>query len=406
MSAFEQRFPVSENGLIVIQGMGDVFIQGWDQSEVLVRTPDEDTALIQSFPDRLTILAQSDVEIFAPRKGKVRLEGANGDASVAGIAGYVEISRVQGDLSVRSCGKVDAGSVHGDAELLQVEGPIVLRRVGGDLMVEARNRVIAEQIGGDATISADALVRVKAGGDIHLRLNSANVEEVNARCGGDLFFSAPPDFGAELDANSGGHTLEIRLPDQTLHLEQGHYSTTLGNARTLLRLSAGGDISIELSAIPSHEQKTSPASLGSEFSEGLDRMGFSPFVEEKIRQKMEHAAQKAEERARRAEERVRRAMERVEQAQQHVEHRRRGWLGIWFGRGEKPAQPSSATAPETPAVPEVPEAPEAPEAASVPYTQVTNEERLLVLKMLQEHKITVEEAEQLLAALDGDLDVE
>ena len=37
-------------------------------------------------------------------------------------------------------------------------------------------------------------------------------------------------------------------------------------------------------------------------------------------------------------------------------------------------------------------------------SNVTNDERMLVLKMVQEHKITVEEAEQLLAELEGKFD--
>jgi hypothetical protein len=37
-------------------------------------------------------------------------------------------------------------------------------------------------------------------------------------------------------------------------------------------------------------------------------------------------------------------------------------------------------------------------------SSVSNDERMLVLKMLQEHKITIEEAEQLLSALEGNLD--
>ncbi len=402
MSAFEQRFPFPANGLIVIQSMGDLRVQGWEQEDVLVRTPNSNTALIQSQSDRLSVLAQSDVEVFAPLQARIRVESANGDAMIEGMAGFVEISRVNGDLALRSCGKVDVGVVNGDAELLQVEGPAGLRRVGGDLLIECRNRVIAEQVGGDATISADGLVRVKSGGDLSIRLLSVDVEEVNARCGGDLSLSAMPDLGAHVDVNSGGHSIVIRLPDQTLHLDQGHYSTTLRSGKALLRLAAGGDVQIELSEVSPQEFGTSRNFAGSKFgfTGEVDLEGLSPQVEEKIRQKMEFATRKAEERARRAEERVRRAMERVEQVQRQAGHRGFGWFGIRFGREEKPVEP------QAPQPPEAPVAPKPEESVSSSFSQVSNEERLLVLKMVQEHKITVEEAEQLLAALDGDLDVD
>ena len=67
--------------------------------------------------------------------------------------------------------------------------------------------------------------------------------------------------------------------------------------------------------------------------------------------------------------------------------------------------------PEAPAVPEVPTVPAQPapapavvdvEAAGDSVAgDVTEEERMLVLKMLQEKKITAEEADRLLAALEG-----
>lgn len=402
MSAFEQRFPFPANGLIVIQSTGDLRVQGWEQKEVLVRTPEADAALAQAQSDRLSVLSRSDVEVFAPKQARIRIENTSGDAVIVDMAGYMEISRVSGDLAVQSCSKVDVGIVNGDAELLQVEGPAGLRRVGGDLLIECRNRVIAEQVGGDATIIADALVRVKSGGDLSIRLLSVEVEEVNARCGGDLSLFALPGLGAQVDVNSGGHSIVMRLPDQTLHLDQGHYSATLGSGKTLLRLSAGGDVQIELGEAVDREVDASRHSMGSKFvSTGVvDMTGFSPQIEEKIRQKMEFATRKAEERARRAEERVRRAMERVEQVQRHAGHRKFNWFGIRSGWEDKPAEPLA---------PQPPEAPEAPETSAFSdrsFSQVSNEERLLVLKMLQEHKITVEEAEQLLAALDGDLDVE
>lgn len=399
MSAFEQRFTFPENGWLVLQSLGDVLIQGVKQPDVLLRIPEEGMAQVQSQTDRLFISAQSDVEIFVPEQAKIRLEGVTGDASVVGVLGYMEIARVNGDLAMRSCDKVDIGVVNGDVELLQVAGPIVLRRAGGDLFVESRNRVVAEQVGGDATIRADGLVRAKAGGDLNIQLISVNVEEVHARCGGDLLITAPSGLGAQLDVNSGGFSITLRLPDQTLNLDQPHYSTTLGNGKTLLRLVAGGDVSVQLGDSILQEQKVPRKSFTADFVGGIEIPDLSPFVEDKIRHKMEHATRKGEERARRAEERVRRAMERVEQAQRQV-HRRNRWFGFWYEAGKNPEDPA------VPKPPEVPKAPEAPETFDTSFSQVTNEERLLVLKMLQEHKITVEEAEQLLAVLDGDLDVE
>ena len=101
------------------------------------------------------------------------------------------------------------------------------------------------------------------------------------------------------------------------------------------------------------------------------------------------------------------AMERVERENRFGEHafgkfdKFLGFFGIGQSSGGHPEPPM----PPNPAMEAQPSAPAA-EVNSAPFggssaSSITNEERMLVLKMLQEHKITVEEAEQLLASLEG-----
>ncbi len=91
-------------------------------------------------------------------------------------------------------------------------------------------------------------------------------------------------------------------------------------------------------------------------------------VGDRVRRKVEQATRRAEERMRRAEEKIRRAESRSQQ-RPHILF---GW------------DPSSRSMPSEPA-----------------GEHVSDEERMTILRMLQEKKITSEEADKLLAALDG-----
>jgi hypothetical protein len=127
----------------------------------------------------------------------------------------------------------------------------------------------------------------------------------------------------------------------------------------------------------------------------------------------ERIQKRAEEAARRAEERVKAAMERVERENRFGEHafgkfdKFLGFFGVGHPSGGHPEPPMPPNPPNSPMEAQPPSP--AAEVKSDPFdisgaSAITNEERMLVLKMLQEHKITVEEAEQLLASLEGQFD--
>ena len=80
---------------------------------------------------------------------------------------------------------------------------------------------------------------------------------------------------------------------------------------------------------------------------------------------------------------MRRAEEKMRSAERRSMH-----MGIKVGR--------FGVAVDRPSMPPVPPAPPRPQAEPV-----TDEERLTILKMLQEKKISIQDAEKLLAALEG-----
>ncbi|GAP05810.1 hypothetical protein ATHL_00651 [Anaerolinea thermolimosa] len=401
MTSAEMHFPVQEGSKLVLRVAGDLYLLGGESSDLVVEGVDARHVHVQQEGNVCTLITDTDCRVTVPWNAGVRVERIGGDGIIAGLAGPAEVSHVGGDLALRQVEKADIAHVGGDLFLAEVGEAVAVRRVGGDLKGEVSGNLSVEMVGGDCVVCVSGGVRLRGGGDIDLGLKGASTEEVVVKSGGDIVLYLPTDFSGRLDLTSGGRDIVVDVQNQHRSMEQENAILTLGKGERLVRLKAGGDIRVVDEPMPSlelddlldrmeQEWKTAKPSGGEDGS----WEGFA-----------ERIQRRAEEAARRAEERVRAAMERMERRGWHREHP----AGMWGARvegweGEKrppePAQPPSPHAP----VDASQVAPTTDVRPGQGTSGVSNEERMLVLKMLQEHKITVEEAEELLAALEGQID--
>lgn len=219
------------------------------------------------------------------------------------------------------------------------EAAIEVRRVGGDLRIQGWDQAEL-QARGDA-------VRIEKGE------TSAVVD-----CGGDLELSMPRGARLVVSRIAGDTTIE----DLSGSVEIG----LVGGDATLRNLSGTvaftGPIAGETHTENVTHFSMKPGGAGPDF-DIRDRL------QEHVRRKVEHAT-------RRAAEHVRKAEQKAYRQAQFRAHYADGTRWRWDAAAG--ASPS-----DTPSEP------------------VTGEERMLILRMLQEKKITSEQAEQLLAALEG-----
>jgi hypothetical protein len=154
----------------------------------------------------------------------------------------------------------------------------------------------------------------------------------------------------------------------------------LGSGAAKIELSAGGDVRLtnQANAAESADEFGNFAGLNFDWS------GFGERISRQVERATGQAARRAEEAARRA---GKLAEDAARRAERHAERHARRWGGrVNFGPG-----PSWDFGPKG-----VPTPPGVPKSEPV-----ADEERMAILKMLQEKKITSEQAEQLLRALEG-----
>jgi hypothetical protein len=328
-------------------------------------------------------------------------DNINGSARISSVRGTVNLSSVAGDLVVSGAEALNVGSVGSDFRASGITGNINVGGVGGDAKLQGvAGAVNVSGVGGNARLVnvSGSVSSLSAGGDLVLETHHGFSPEhdYSFSAGGDLVLTLPEGATAKINASAGGEIISKLGGEKRVHAGHGAWQAEIGEGGPTVKLSAGGDIKIK-----------------------AQREGNVEFHKEIIEEEM-----------RRAKDEVRRAkdeLKRVKHEMREHQHRlrdeikrnvhvninrelRHGLRGLRRHFDVHVPEP-----PEPPRPPKPPKAPsfsfsfgfgkqrepskEQPAAAPKPKQGPSEEERMTILKMLAEKRITAEQAEMLLGAL-------
>jgi hypothetical protein len=383
-----QRFDTSDAPHITVARCArDLTVTGSDQHQVVVECHREKPN-VERQGEALTITAKEDCVIHCPPGASITIRQVDGDLSAQGLAGPLAIESAGGDVTLRGVGPTTLREVSGDLEARGVEGELHVEEVRGDAKVrQVTGKVALESVRGDLAardLGASAVVK-HVGGDISLSTTLA--------AGASYRFEANGDISAKVEVGSGAHLaleaseIHCRLPLQVTERSSGRIVGTLGDGSAELILRAEGDLSVTEQGEGqgwegSGQWESAMESWAQQFEAQMadmqhkleERLANVPFVDsESVSRRAREAAERARRQAERAAGRARMRTERASH-----KHAQRGPNAQWTWAAPQPPKP-----PKPPAEP------------------VSDAERMAILKMVQDKKITAEEAAQLLAALEG-----
>lgn len=404
----KQTISVSSTPNLVIESIpGDLRVAGWDRSEIMVKT-DGDALQISTAADPIVISCDEDLTLYVPRGANVKVEKVAGDAILQALNGPVTLGPVAGDLTMNDLGPVTLGTIAGDASLRNI-GDLNAETIAGDFTLRGGHGIcVVDNVGGDGSIrDLDGMLTIESvGSDLYVR----NVHgAVTVKAGADVAFYVSPLPGQIYDVTAGDDLIVrlspeaniilhltadspesihvdfpgVELPEDCTSCEVTIGEQTEGMAEMLL--TASGDLLVTSQADPwesaaafdSGDWRIPPIPpippLPVDFSERINR---------RVQASMERAQVHIEAASRRTEAKVQAAMRRAEMKARAAEVRgRRGaQFNVNVGRWNWDLSPGGPV--------------ETGEA-------VSDDERLIILRMLQEKKISIAEAEKLLAALEG-----
>ena len=396
---FEQTIETSATPHITVtECLGNLVVRGTEEPQITLRLrgeADGPTAAVGVIIDQegetFTITARADCILTCPRDTTLIISVVQGNLKVERVEKPIAVETVHGNVTLQAVGptalkqtfgNLSAGQVVGDlhaqitrgnARVRQVEGSLSLDQVDGNLAAEGlQGGLAAKQVRGKVRLrppfSPGMTYRLNANGNLTVRL--------------------PADASLRLALRAGGG-VRSNLPDLTLEEVDGETRGVLGAGEASLEVQVGGRISLR----PLEPEEGVAEELSFDFVADLEGLGaqieasiagamaemevrleesLGRLDVEKIRLGAEQAKARALRKAERAAEKVRRTAEReAERARLRAERAERRWQRA---SGRKPR------------------------ARREP---VTSEEQLRVLRLVEEGKVTPEQAADLLAALGG-----
>jgi len=432
---YQKRISTSESPRVEVTNcQGDLVVTTWDNAEVLIEVDSEEELTVEEREGAVALVANGDCSLTVPAgaslvviqaQGNLSVQGAGGTVEVATVQGDVQfqngiasasLSTVQGDVTVeRWAAAVSAGAVQGDARVRQVDGPVEFGTVGGDLFVEEINGPLsARSVAGDAylrqlsgmlylsDVGVDLVGRAwtagadvaQVGGDVSLKTVFAGPFTYDIQARGDVVAGALSGSNATftLQAAKGQIRAKGIAGEMT---EEGQWQAVIGDGEAQVTLiSTHGNVLLKAVGERDEDQERDAfvslaadlGKIGAEAGVAAQELAWriQQHVAEKLaridfeaiaRREAERARRHAERETARAQRMAEKAQRKAERAQQKAQKKMMWHLEWNTGRGRpRPAGRSQVA---------------------------SEEERLAVLRMLAEGKISAQEAETLLQALEG-----
>src|SRR6266487_272707 len=356
---------------------GDLSVVGWDGEDILIKA-DEDELILKQNADEVLLSCTDDVSLRIPKDASLFIQRIGGDAALRGVMGNIEIKEIDNDLSIRETGFVSIDTIQADFSLRGAKGNIYVKKVGGDVSIrDVEGNVTLDSVADDLALrGARGNIKVNVGEDVVIYLEPKADGAYSITAGDDILLVLKSNANVTLTMQ--GDEIDVAWPGVESQEDVTERTLVLGDGSAKIILSAGGDIRVTNDA----NAGNSAEEFGNFAGLNFDWSGFGERISRQVEQATGQVARRAEEAARRAE---RLAGDAARRAERHAERQARHW------RGNMKSGPwnwdfNSQNVPTPPSPPSEP---------------VAEEERMAILKMLAEKKITAEQAEQLLNALEG-----
>jgi len=412
---------------VIIESVhGALQIKGWVRPEIFIKTSHPETLQVEEIEDGLRFSTHGDCIVRLPREAVIEIGKVHGSLRAKYLDRHVRVQQIDGSAGFRHIGSLEIESVRGDLLVQQALNKVRVSIVSGSaVVINAQGECFLQQVEGNLHLQeVCGNIHTNVNGHAHVRISLLCGEEYEISCGGLMHCQVPEDASLQVALVSKTQEIHTRQAGQNVVFETGSHSLTVGGGETRMKLTAGGKLMFEcyepgwdeigeldeilddefnrfsddLTQMMESKMKAQMDALNHKLqglSENFSRLDFEPLDAGKlggrVRQSSEHAAARAQEKMRRAQEKIERQLaslaarqpstaESVRSDQSRVQATSAsGWQKVFSRFGTKKSSPSVNKTAEP----------------------VADEERLLILRMLEQKKINSEEAEKLLEALEN-----
>ena len=458
----KKTLETSNSPQVVVENVGsDLQVKGWDKAEVLVKSSSDNDIVLEEREGVIVVSCPRDCVLYVPQKASVEVKAVGSNARFRSVDGAVVVGTVGTDLSLNDVGSVQAGTVGTDLSARRVRNAVSAQRVGSSALVQdvgtanlevIGNQLIAKRVRGDLKVNrvgSSVVVRdidgqvtfETIGGTLHLQEVSGGItaqsggaatidfapvswQAYDIQAAGNIRCQVPADANAEFEISCGAQRIRIKTLEGTETIRENSHTLKMGDGGAPVKLTAGGGVDIVSQRAGLDEVDSFAVDFGTEIGSLADEIveqtaqqieAQMEMLEEQLNAQMAGlsaslgATGMSEERMKQVEDRLKaakvRAAERAEAASLRAQAKMERKIAAAQRKAERKARASAArearrerkragyTGHEVVITP--------PPVRVPPKEPVSEEERMMILQMLQDKKISVDQAEQLLSALDG-----
>jgi ElaB/YqjD/DUF883 family membrane-anchored ribosome-binding protein len=417
----EQIVNTSEAPVVIVEAQGKLYVKGWDRSEVRARSSGTDNLSLQQDGDQVFIRPQSNCDVRVPHGTTLQVPFAHSDATIKGVSGGMTIQHAESSVNLRDVGPTTVDFVSKDLNTRNVAGDLTARHVERHANIRGViGDFSTDYIGGHLNLrGAGGGVSAQVHGAANMRLEPQAGHTYTLEAHGPVTCRFPPKPDIELNVNGYG-PVTIKVGEVSEASQELSKTFTFGEGTATLELTAYGPLSIlesrtdyqdagfefdfdpdedyggemgdltsQITEQVSEQLESQMEMLESELESQVENLSsligsakLSDEQAERIRRRTQEKMAQAHEKIRRAQEKAARKIEHARlraerKARKSAQHDRHGDRDFtWrFKTRHRAAEPE--------------------------IEPVSDQERMMILNMLAEKKITAEEAETLLDALEG-----
>ncbi len=385
------KFETSDTPEIIIEDIdGSLRIKGWDNPKFQGDADQDDSWDINQDGDVIKLSCSSGCLLRVPEHSKITIGSVAKELMIKSIVGEIVIDEIDSQVNLKNIGKISIKTINGN---------LIAKHIDGDLNVNSANgNAVIRDVSGDLTMGENlgnlnfrgfvSNMDVKSEGNVALSLEPETGGNFKVTAEGNIYCKVAPDTSAKVKLISDSESIRIKSPEFSQILKQEKYELEIGEGESKLTLEAEGRIDF----ISYSGDDLFGEEFDFEFEENFANLAdeITQQVTDQIESQMDSLTSHLDQlttglafgtasgdRSRRKINAKRAKLERkLSQAQRKIERKARA------ATAKKRAYASRYS-------------------RGKPSDPVSDEERKTVLEMLQNNLINVEEAETLLAALEG-----
>ncbi len=410
---------------IIVEKIGsDLNVKGWDRPEVLVKSSSDNDIVLTQEHDTVVVKCPTDCVLYVPYSASLEVGRVGTNARFKALGGEISIEKIGSDLMLRDVGPISIDEVGTELSAKRIRGDLKVTKIGSSAIIrDVDGQFSADHVGGQLhlrDVSGGISVDVK--GDVFADFSPVPWQVYAIQAGSNIRCRVPGDANVDFEMINGAQDIRIKTLDGTERLREGEYAFTLGEGGVKVRLTAGGGVDLRTLATEFDDFQRLEVDFGAELGSLADEIaeqaasqveaqldminqqlethlaglsttlqgsGLSEERMQEIQIRVENAQKRAADRAEAAADRARAKLELKVAAAKRKADRKARAAAARAARKERQRHGETGFSYHQPA------------ARPKPADPVSDAERMMILQMLQDQKISVEQAEKLLAALDG-----